>query len=59
MAPDANFRLSPITHSHNAYLQVQNETGAAGALILLCRFALAQYASRRPQSGVLDTASKR
>jgi O-antigen ligase len=34
-APGTTFRLSPSLHSHNAYLQVWYEAGAAGALILL------------------------
>jgi hypothetical protein len=34
-APGTTFQLSPSLHSHNAYLQVWYEAGAAGALILL------------------------
>jgi O-antigen ligase len=35
LAPGSRFALSTSLHSHNAYLQVWYETGAAGALILL------------------------
>jgi O-antigen ligase len=34
-APGTSFQLSPSLHSHNAYLQVWYEAGAAGALMLL------------------------
>ncbi len=34
-APGTNFALSTGIHSHNAYLQIWYETGAAGALIAL------------------------
>lgn len=34
-APGTRFQLEPGLHSHNAYLQVWYEAGAAGALILL------------------------
>jgi O-antigen ligase len=34
-APGTTFRLSPGSHSHNAYLQIWYETGAVGALIAL------------------------
>jgi O-antigen ligase len=34
-APDTKFQLGTSLHSHNAYLQVWFEAGAAGALILL------------------------
>jgi hypothetical protein len=35
LAPGTRFQLGTGLHSHNAYLQVWYETGAAGALILL------------------------
>jgi O-antigen ligase len=35
LAPGTSFHLSTSLHSHNAYLQVWYETGAAGALLML------------------------